>query len=150
MSNFVIADRSPKRFDGDFTIDPVSSYSEAPLEKDYRDTVERVTSSFANDETQDTTGTQASSARSLARQRLRASAAAKLRTDAEEFAAGRLAPDIAADNALVIKGQYVAETFRLSRSLFVVREKVENNLAIELVIAVNSYLPPPDDVPSPD
>jgi hypothetical protein len=151
MPNFVITDRTPKRFDGDFKIESTTEHPASDAELNYLGTIERVMMALAEDEEREPTGTdQATSALVTARRKRRASAAAELRKEAEKFNIGQLSAAIAADNALVIKGVYVGQRDNLSRSLFVVEEKIENGRASELLIYVAGDLPPPNDVAPPD
>ncbi len=154
---FDIVDRAPARFVGDFLIQPSAGHVPNAAEQAYLDALTRqpqldgVGDRLADDETADQAITSpAASARVQARRTQRGIAVAELRKDAEAFRAGQLAPDIARDNAWVIWGTYIAERNRLSRSLFVVQDRLNaaNTYAIDLLISVARDLPPPDDKPS--
>lgn len=145
-----VIDRTSKRFADDFDVAPAAGHTPTPAEETYLATLQRVTYALAGDEETEASDNDPASAVVLARRKLRASAVAELRSEAEEVAKGTLSTDIAADNALVIKGKYVAARDRLSTSLFVVEERFEGPLATDLLIRVARDLPPPNDVPSPE
>ena len=152
MANFKIGNQSPQRFAGDFLLEKEQSgYAPTPDEQIYLAKLHIVLNDLARDEEQDTADKdRAGSGLVLARQEKRTQAAFELKEEAQEFIDGRLAPDFAADNVLVIKGKYVGNLKRLSNSLFVVQEKIESGHATDLKIDVAANLPPPNDIPSPD
>jgi hypothetical protein len=152
MPDFDVIDRPQPRFEGDFAVEPVAGYVPLPAEQAYLAALDRVSLSLAQDEHDDAARPEKEKAVVLARKKERSQTAAELRAQANEFSKRTLSGDIAADNALVIKGKYVGARDDLSKSLFVVEPDVDqsSNLATELIIAVNSNLPPPNDAPSPE
>jgi hypothetical protein len=152
---YTIGDRQPMRLPGDFVVAPVPGYAPPAAEAAYLQKLNDVLQRLADEEADDATNTDTAQAALVeARRRLRSRAVADLRSDAEAFrrglAANGLAPEIAADNALVVWGGYAAGRDRLAGSLFVVRERLnpQNTLAVELLITVAIGLRPPDDRPS--
>jgi hypothetical protein len=151
VPSFGISDGA--RFAGEFRLEPVAGAVPSAAERAYLETLERVADALAADEEDDPSGTDpASRALTQERRRIRSSAAAELRGQADEFVAGVLPPEPAAANALVIKGKYLRDLERLAGSLFVVSEKIDpgTNFANDLLISVAADLPPPNDVPSPE
>jgi hypothetical protein len=151
VPNFTIADAA--RFDGDFTLAPVSEYAPTATEAAYQDVLGRVTEALANGEADDPTGNDpAFRVLAAERKRHRKAAAMELRGQAQDFVSGLLAPEIAADNALVIKGKHVGDLERIARSLFLIIEQVDQSSrkANDLLIAVAEDLPSPNDTPPPE
>jgi hypothetical protein len=145
MPNVQVADAAPKRFPEDFE---VTAANNSPDDTRYATVVSQVIDDLAEDEKRDASSVNGSDpvpALVLARRKRRAAAAAALRAEAQEVSQGSLISTIAADNALVIKGEYVADRDRLTKSLFVVEESIKEGLANELLIAVAGDQPPPSE-----
>ena len=150
IMGFSIDNREPARFDGDFVINPILSYSPNSQEKGYIEAVNDLAKKLADEETEDQARTNPAVAALLeARKALRHEAVDPLRSTASAFCAGQ-AVRTATEDTFVIWGRYSAERDRLSSSQFVVREQLDqqNALAIELLITVAPNLPPPNDKPS--
>jgi len=137
-------------FDGDFEIKFASEYASTDPDRAYIAILARVRDALIHDESEDAKESDvATSALIVARREARTKTALKLRREAEEFDRGELAPEIAAENALVIKGIYRAELERIAGSLFVVQELFDfDNNVNDLRINVARDLPRPNDVPS--
>lgn len=87
----------------------------------------------------------------IERKRQRAAATATIRRDAEEFIAGILAAEFAAENVLVIKGRYLGDLERLRGLLFVVSPVVnQRGRAVDVAIQVAPGLPGPSGQPTPE
>lgn len=124
MATFNVVDRTNKRFEGDVELQ-VDKTPPPPAadEQRYVDTLKAVLHALARNEEADRVENDgAAKASTAARREYRRRASTKLREQAHDFARNSLAADIAADNALVIKGEYVGELARIATSLFVVRE----------------------------
>src|SRR5712692_434721 len=117
-ADFEITDRD--RFEGDFDVRVVSSVHPTASERSYINTLRRVTQALAIDKANEPSEPGESAALAEALSKGRQKAADDLRKQADQFCAGKLAADIAADNVLVIKGKYVANRDRLAASLFIV------------------------------
>jgi hypothetical protein len=101
MPNFNIVDRPNRRFDGDFSLEPVAGHLPSAGERAYLETLGRVTHSLAQDEAADALRPAGEKALTLAMKKARADAARELRSQAEKFNSGVLPADNAADDALV-------------------------------------------------
>jgi hypothetical protein len=135
------------RFAGDFTI-TTTNYQPDDAEKAYISRIADILDTLADDEVTDKT---AGSARLAARQECRKEAASRLRTGFEQFRKGDVIAAIAADNALVTQGMYVADRRRLTLPLFDVNLTTDDaNRAVGLDMRLIPGLPPPDDQPSPE
>lgn len=138
------------RFEGDFALEN----SQGPItqqEQAYLDVVTRVLDALADDAAADLLPDRNfGDAVKARRQELRRLSADAMKHEADEFAAGKLAPDIAADNTFVLKGRYRAEIDRLDKQLFIIRIISDNDQkATDLNIEINSFLPSAVAQPSP-
>ena len=136
------------RFAGDFTITAIN-YAPDGAVKAYIDRIAYILDRLAEDEVADKTAGD-SVARLAARQDYRQEAANSLRKKFEEFRRGSVDVRVAADNALVTQGSYIANRDRLKARLFNVIPKLSDDrtLVVDLEFKVTSGLPPPDDQPS--
>src|SRR5262249_55862691 len=140
------------RFAGDFVI-TATNYQMDDAETVYLKRIAYVLDALSDDEVADK-GARYSVARLAARQECRNEAANSLRKEFEAFRKNDVVATIAADNALVIQGIYVASRNRLVLPLFDVDFKKgaaggsDADLAVDLDIRLTPGLPPPDDQPS--
>lgn len=157
--NIVIKDIPPEdtRFAGDFSV--ACEHFELDAVATYFERIKEILDDLSSDETKDRAA-KFSEARLGARRERRKEAAATLRRQADEFLKGELALWLAARNAPVIQGMYVADRDRLARPLFEVTLEYapdefvasagpnEITVATGLDIKLTSGLPPPEDAPS--
>lgn len=145
----VLSAPATPRFANDFTLAAVPPQGATAAEQAYVDAVMvRALPRLAVEEAADLRAPQ--SAVTTARRDARAKLVTALRREAEEVVNGTLEPATAADNVFVHRGLYLAMLNRLDRSLFVVREKLEEGGATDVQIRVATALPPPDDKVPPD
>jgi hypothetical protein len=140
------------RFAGDFII-TATNYQPDDAETAYINRIAYVLDTLSDDEVADKAAGY-SVARLAARQECRKECAIGLRKEFEEFGKNDVIAAIAADNALVTQGIYIANRDRLKLPLFDVNIKTgtagapDADLAVELDIGLTPGLPPPDDQPS--
>jgi len=131
-----------RRFDGEFSLDPDPNHAPTTAEQAYLDALHRVMDSMAQDHDADPTGDdEGSVALRQARVARRNRALQELQAEAAEFIAGHLIPEIAADNAFVIRGRYVADIERLTGSFFLVERVIDRGQVQDVIIYVSEELP---------
>lgn len=154
MGNFVVSKADPARFAEDFRLEPVAGYTPTPSEQSFLDKLIVVLDHFLQDAQQFERPEKYSKAVRETAQKICGETVAELRTRAEEFAEGNIAADRAADNALILRGKYIAKVEQLTKSLFIVApiwDKIEGmQRAIDLEIRLRSDLPEPNNAPTPE
>jgi hypothetical protein len=143
MANFTITDDA--RFEGDVKLEPVAGYVPSGPEANYLVILARVTSSLESSAADDPSDAEKRVLADARKARRKATGKA-LRKEAEAVIEGRLNPDFAADNALVIKGMYNEKLLQLGDAAFVVDVELDEKtkLAVDLNIFVGEPIDPKD------
>jgi hypothetical protein len=138
MANFTIVDGQ----DGEFGLKALPCQTLTDTEQAYTDALKRIMTKMKRDIADDPSGSdEGSVALRQARTERRKQALKEMRDEANECLEGRLDPDIAADNAFVIRGKYRADLDRQTNSFFLVEPLLVHGKVEDVIVHVSEDLP---------